>query len=312
MIKEKARDVVGHDDAIQQFEAARRSGRLHHAWLITGTPQIGKTTLALFFARTLLNAMDPKSPISHRFEAGTHGDLLVITRGASTGKGGESQTIIAADIKPVQQLLHHTAAEGGWRVVIVAGGDLLNNFAANALLKLLEEPPEKTVFFITADNAAAVIPTIRSRCHKLFLHPLKDADMQVFLARHQLTDADMNQRLVSQAKGRPGYALELASRHHDDLSSLVEALASGASRALSPAQAERIAKEERSFSTFCDLLQERIREAALSSSRKGDKSAANRAAEIYQKLIYLRHETDRFNLDRTLAALKAAAMIGRL
>ncbi len=50
--------------------------------------------------------------------------------------------------------------------------------------------------------------------------------MQVFLARHQLMDMDTNQRLISQAKGRPGYALELASRHHEDLTQIAEELAS--------------------------------------------------------------------------------------
>lgn len=312
MIRGKARNVIGHEAAIQQFEFARKSGRLHHAWLITGTPQIGKVTLALLFAKILLNATDPSSPESHRIEAGTHGDLLFITRGISPSKGSESNVILAADIKPIQQLLHHTAAEGGWRVVIVAGGDLLNSFAANALLKLLEEPPEKTIFFITADNAAAVIPTIRSRCHKLSLHPLQDADMQIFLFQHGIKDPSTIQRLSVQAKGRPGYALELASRHHEELSQIVGELAAGTIRNLSPAQAERIAKEEKGFSTFCDLLQERIRNVALTSIREGNQDAAKLAAEDYKALTYLRYETHRFNLDRTLAALKAAAIIGRL
>src|SRR5690606_2312407 len=71
--------------------------------------------------------------------------------------------------------------DGGWRVVIVDPVDDLNTAAANALLKNLEEPPARTVFLLVAHQPARLLPTIRSRCMKIALEPLPDAELLAVL-----------------------------------------------------------------------------------------------------------------------------------
>lgn len=305
-------NVVGHDAAIEAFRGALSAQRLHHAWLMTGPPQIGKTTLSLYFARLLLKATDPGSAAAKRIEAGTHGDLLIIAPGNGGTKSAQSQSIVVGDVRPIQQLLHHTPAEGGWRVVVVKGGDHLNSFAANAILKLLEEPPEKTIFFIIADNPAAVIPTIRSRCRQLMLHPLQDADMRVFLRDRAIRDEPSLTDLLMRAQGRPGFALAALGDHDKDIIDLAENLMAGNASPLTPTQAERVGRAERGFLTFCDLLQEHVRQTALKHGRSGACREASHAAELYQSLTSLRHQTESSNLDKTQAVLQAADIVSKL
>jgi DNA polymerase-3 subunit delta' len=60
----------------------------------------------------------------------------------------------------------------GWRVVIVDSADELNPNAANALLKALEEPPPRALFLLVSSQPSGLLPTVRSRCRRLDLHPL--------------------------------------------------------------------------------------------------------------------------------------------
>ena len=76
--------LLGHEAAEATLLEAMRSGRMHHAWLITGPDGVGKATLAYRFARRLLAgtpaddtlALDPTHPVFRRVAAGAHADLL--------------------------------------------------------------------------------------------------------------------------------------------------------------------------------------------------------------------------------------------
>jgi len=82
-------DLIGHKPAETRFLQAEKSGRLHHAWLLTGAPGIGKATLAYRMARLLLGGQSilegslniPESdPVSQRIESRGHGNLYVVNR----------------------------------------------------------------------------------------------------------------------------------------------------------------------------------------------------------------------------------------
>src|SRR5277367_6187398 len=80
--------LLGHDDAEATVLEAFRTGRMHHAWLITGPEGVGKATFAYRFARRLLAgrpageslALDPADPVFRRVAAGSHADLLTVER----------------------------------------------------------------------------------------------------------------------------------------------------------------------------------------------------------------------------------------
>src|SRR5262249_13942923 len=108
--------------------------------------------------------------------------------------------------------MHMAPAMGEWRVAIVDAADEMNRNAANAVLKILEEPPPKAVLLMVAHAPGRLLPTIRSRCRRLSLHPLEDAEVVRLLGEYAPdTAAEERAALAGLAEGSIGRALELAS-----------------------------------------------------------------------------------------------------
>jgi DNA polymerase-3 subunit delta' len=222
--------LFGQEEVESRLLQAQQSGRLPHAWLLTGTRGIGKATLAFRFARFLLNGagagsagglfgdlpvtgfgLDPEDPIFRRIAGGAHPDLLVLERESDEKTGRLKKDIPVERVRETNVFLHRTAAEGGWRVVIVDSMDELNRNGANALLKILEEPPRKTLLLLISHLPGRLLPTIRSRCCQLPLKDLSRDDIENLLAdqRPGLPQEDLS-ALARLADGSIGRALILA------------------------------------------------------------------------------------------------------
>jgi DNA polymerase-3 subunit delta' len=182
--------LFGHDGAEQEFLAVYRSGRIPHAWLIVGEPGIGKATLAYRTARFVLAhpdpsripaitslALDPAHPTARRVAANAHTDLLALER--TPGDNGKMRTVITVEqVRRLATFFGSTAGEGGWRVCIVDSADELKYpEGSNALLKMLEEPPPRSLFLLVSHAPGRLLPTIRSRCRRLALKPLRQGDV---------------------------------------------------------------------------------------------------------------------------------------
>lgn len=221
--------LAGHGEAEAELLAALRSGRMHHAWMLTGPRGIGKATLAFRFARFLLRhghdekavaaarSLDvpPDDRTARQIAAGAAQDLLVLSRRIDE-KTGKLKTVIDVDqVRRVQDLFGFAAGGLGWRVAIIDAVDDLNRNAANALLKSLEEPPKRAVLLLVTHSPGRTLPTIRSRCRKLALKPLRPEIIRSEAARHSaalglaaLSAADED-LIVRLAGGSLGRALEL-------------------------------------------------------------------------------------------------------
>lgn len=230
-------DLVGHEAAEARLKRAFARGRLAHAWLIAGPRGIGKATLAYRFARHVLARaapaapaapslfgapehaaaageglyLDPNHPVFRRVAGGGHADLFTAEPGIDEKKGTRRTEIVVDDVRGVGHFLSLTPAEGGWRVVVVDSADDMNRNAANAILKVLEEPPAKALLLLVSHNPGALLPTIRSRCQRLALQPLAEADAARVVGKlsPSLSAAEALE-LARLAEGSPGRALELA------------------------------------------------------------------------------------------------------
>jgi DNA polymerase-3 subunit delta' len=225
--------LVGQGPAEATLLAAYRSGRLPHAWLLTGPRGVGKATLAYRFARFLLAeqggsdagpglfgdappppgslALEPENPVFRRVAAGAHPDLVRVERTVNPQTKKLRGEIVVDDVRAATNFLRHTSSEGGWRICVVDAADEMNVNAANALLKVLEEPPKQALLLLLAHAPGRLLPTIRSRCRQLPLTPLPEAEVVALLADFAPElGAEDAAALARLSEGSIGRALDLA------------------------------------------------------------------------------------------------------
>ena len=313
-------DLIGHAEAAAALEAASRADRLHHAWLITGPEGVGKATLAYRFARFLLAGrpegaaplhVPPESSVFRRIAAGAHADLLTIEAGTLQGDRKRNDVINVDAARLIPGFFALTAAEGGWRVVVVDGAELMMPPAANAILKVLEEPPPRAILLLVSSTPGRLLPTIRSRCRRLDLHPLGEEAMLPLLAQWLPAMGDAERRaLVALAGGAPGRALQLAEG-----GAAVQAMVADTLAAPTPARAMQVAdrlaadRGGAAFGLFFTLRRRALAEATAQAARGGSAPGwmAGRPladwAGLWDRLGRLAEETERLNLDRKQAVL---------
>jgi DNA polymerase-3 subunit delta' len=322
--------LLGHEAAEATLLEAMRSGRMHHAWLITGPDGVGKATLAYRFARRLLAgvpaddtlALDPQHPTFRRVAAGAHADLHTVELVYDEKRRRMRTQIAVEDVRRISAFMSLTPAEGGWRVAIVDGAEEMNQSSANALLKILEEPPRRAILLLVCGAPGRLLPTIRSRCRRLRLDPLGQEAMDRLLAAY-LPDlaADERGRLATVAEGSLGRALLLAEDQGLAIAGLVdEVLAAlpGLKPQRAYAVADTLARGETAFSNFMDLLRAGIAAAVRETVRgRADQEQARLVAlrpldawgDVWHALTRLQDETERFNLDKRQAVVAGLGML---
>ena len=316
--------LLGQDTTEATLVEALRSARLHHAWLLTGPPGIGKATLAFRFARRLLAgptaaatlALPETHPTFRRVAAGAHADLLTIEREWDPKRKRLRGEIVVDDVRRIAAFLHLTPAEGGWRVVVLDGAENLNRNAANALLKVLEEPPPRAILLLVCNAAGRLLPTIRSRTRRLRLGPLDETTLATLLDRYApATPAADRLRLVALADGAIGRALQLAAGGGVAVVGLVGSVLD-ALPALPPGRAYEIAdtlgRDEEAFGTFMDFLRATLAGAVREAARGRADPEQTRLlgarplaawVDVWQGLTRLQDDTEHFHLDKRQALM---------
>ena len=322
--------LLGHPAAEATLLEAMRTGRMHHAWLLTGPAGIGKATLAFRFARRLLAgqprddslALPPDDPVFRRVAAGSHADLLTVELTYNQQTKRMRTQIAVDDVRRINNFMSLTPAEGGWRVAVVDDAESLNLNSANALLKILEEPPNRAILLLVCSAPGRLLPTIRSRCRRLRMSPLDDAPMGQLLNTY-LPDLDAGERgrLVTLAEGSPGRALRLAERKGLAAFTLVDKLLADLPNVTARRGyeiADALGRDDDAFSTFMDLLRTSLAAAVRESVRgRADPDQQRLVAlrpldawgEVWHGLTRLQDETERFALDKRQAIVAGVGML---
>ncbi len=322
--------LVGHLRAEHRILESLRSGRMHHAWLLSGPAGIGKATLAYRFARFMLAHpgtvpegsdtlyVDESHPVFRMVAAGSHPDVVTCRRTADPRTGRLRAMIGVDEARAVARFLTHTAAEGGWRIAIIDAADDMNTAAANAILKILEEPPARCLFLLVSHSPGRLLPTIRSRCIHLPLRPLSVAQVREALALVHKGVGGAPEELEMAAAlsgGSPGRALELASSRAAELFTRFRDAASAPSGPLDRAvilpltEALSGARNRDDFRLFMDLLMEWMHGNAIELARAGHAREAGLWAELAGDVLSEAGRAEALNLDRRQVL---AGLIGRI
>lgn len=317
---EQQTQLRGHDAALAAIGDQLASGKLPGAMLLYGPHGIGKATLAFQLARTILNATGDESEhrVVEQLAAGSHPNVFVLRRGMNKA-GIKPATVITIDQvarrdgggDALRDRLHQTRGRAGHRIAIIDSIDDCNPSATNALLKILEEPPPETLFLLVSHRMGQLLPTIRSRCHRVALRPISDdAVRQVVTAqRPALVGADLD-RAVALAGGRPRRAFETLALADDASLGALQAWLQAPMTAptavhlkLADSFGADPGSPEMSFARrmIGDFIAAEVRDAAIAGTRMRLASAN----ALWDKAQGLFADTDSINLDmkQTLVAI---------
>ncbi|MDP2788053.1 MAG: DNA polymerase III subunit gamma/tau [Pseudomonadota bacterium] len=155
--------LVGQEHVVRALSNALAQGRLHHAYLFTGTRGVGKTTLARILAKCLNCTHDDHPtaepcgvcPACSEIDGGRFIDLIEIDAASNTGIDNMRDVIENAQYAPTA---------GRYKVYIIDEVHMLSKNAFNAMLKTLEEPPSHVIFILATTDPQKVPVTVLSRC----------------------------------------------------------------------------------------------------------------------------------------------------
>jgi DNA polymerase III subunit gamma/tau len=154
-------ETVGQDHVLQALMNALDSGRLHHAYLFTGTRGVGKTTIARILAKALncetgVTAQPcGKCSACVEIDEGRFIDLIEVDAASKTK---------VDDTRDLLDNVQYAAARGRYKVYLIDEVHMLSKSSFNALLKTLEEPPEHVKFLLATTDPQKLPVTVLSRC----------------------------------------------------------------------------------------------------------------------------------------------------
>ena len=154
-------DTVGQEHVLQALINALDSGRLHHAYLFTGTRGVGKTTIA----RILAKALNCEKGVSSQpcgecsacleIDDGRFVDLIEVDAASKTK---------VDDTRDLLDNVQYAPARGRYKVYLIDEVHMLSKSSFNALLKTLEEPPPHVKFLLATTDPQKLPATVLSRC----------------------------------------------------------------------------------------------------------------------------------------------------
>lgn len=162
-------DMVGQEHVLRALTSALDDGRLHHAYLFTGTRGVGKTTVARIFAKALNCERGVSShpcgecAACRAIDEGRFVDLIEVDAASRTG---------VDDTRELLENVQYAPSQGRFKVYLIDEVHMFSKSSFNALLKTLEEPPPHVKFLLATTDPQKLPVTVLSRCLQFHLKAL--------------------------------------------------------------------------------------------------------------------------------------------
>ena len=210
-------EVVGQKHVVTALTNGLDNNRLHHAFLLTGTRGVGKTTLARILAKSL-NCEEGISShpcgvcsICQEVDQGRFVDLIEIDAASRTK---------VEDTREILDNVQYAPTRGRYKVYLIDEVHMLSNSSFNALLKTLEEPPEHVKFILATTDPQKLPVTVLSRCLRFHLKKIPATEIKDHLS--MIMDAE---QISYSPKGLELIAKSGAGSMRDSLSLLDQGIA---------------------------------------------------------------------------------------
>src|SRR5687767_5586790 len=230
-------ELVGQDHVRRALTNALDSGRIHHAFLFTGTRGVGKTTIARIFAKALNCERGVSSTpcgecgACRDIDAGRFVDLLEVDAASRTR---------VDDTRELLDNVQYAPTRGRFKVYLIDEVHMLSNHSFNALLKTLEEPPPHVKFLLATTDPQKLPVTVLSRCLQFNLKRFTVAQIQT-----QLEKICTAEGIAFDAAGLKAIARAAAGSMRDSLSLLDQSIAFGGGKVEGPLVAAMLGSIDR-------------------------------------------------------------------
>jgi DNA polymerase-3 subunit gamma/tau len=211
--------IVGQEHVVKALTHALLSGRMHHAYLFTGTRGVGKTTLARILAKALncdnLQGFNPcgECLICREVDEGRFVDLLEVDAASRTR---------VEDTRDLLENVQYAPNQGRYKVYLIDEVHMLSGHSFNALLKTLEEPPPHVKFLLATTDPQKIPVTVLSRCLQFNLKHLTAEQI-----RHQMSMILTAEHISFEQNALHALARTADGSMRDGLSLLDQAIAHG-------------------------------------------------------------------------------------
>ncbi|MFA5886407.1 MAG: AAA family ATPase [Patescibacteria group bacterium] len=189
---------IGNEQAVKFLTGALQNDKVAQSYVFVGPDDLGKSTIALSFARHLQGALE-----------GFNSDLHILQPLA------DQKNITIEAVRGFIKILNLSSFSNSYKIGIIKEADCLSEEAKSALLKTLEEPKDKVVIILLVSDDNNLPATILSRSQVLYFYPVAAAVIYDYLIDNQGASRSLAKDLANLSIGRPFLALRLLE-HPDD------------------------------------------------------------------------------------------------